>query len=88
MEYMQSPVNIKEKICKSDFQDKMEGLSHFNSIKIDVDLDRDYDGFELESYVDVDKFEIMGKKKNSFTQKIENITEFCLSGRSEIFIDN
>ncbi len=88
MEYMQSPINIQDKICRSDFQDKMEVPSHFNSIKIDVDMDKDYDGFEMESYIDVDRFEVGNKKKNSLSQKIDNITDFCLSLKSEIFMDN
>jgi hypothetical protein len=45
----------------------MEVPSHFNSIKIDVDMDKDYDGFEMESYIDVDRFEVGNKKKNSLS---------------------
>jgi hypothetical protein len=57
-------------------------------LKFEVPIDKDYDGFELESYIDVDKYESLNKRKNSFTLKIENITDFCLSRKSEIFMDN
>jgi hypothetical protein len=52
-------------------------------LKFEVPIDKDYDGFELESYVDMENLEFFSNKKNSFTQKIENITEFCLSRKSE-----
>jgi hypothetical protein len=38
--------------------------------------------------MDEDNMEFLTTKKNSFTQKIENMTEFCLSKNSEIFNDN
>jgi hypothetical protein len=35
----------------------------------------------------MENIEFLSNKKNSFTQKIENITEFCLSWRSELNMD-
>jgi hypothetical protein len=57
----------------------MDLISKLPELKFEVPIDKDYDGFELESYVDMENIEFLSNKKNSFTQKIENITEFCLS---------
>lgn len=36
-------------------------------LKFEVPIDKDYDGFELESYVDMENMEFLTNKKNSFT---------------------
>lgn len=63
---------------KNAKNENFQNLGNFNEVKIEAD----YDGFELESYIDLEDLEFLGRKKNSFTQRIENITEFCLSRRS------
>lgn len=77
MEKIEKVGNFGKNAKNENFQN-LGNLGNFNEVKIEAD----YDGFELESYIDLEDLEFLGRKKNSFTQRIENITEFCLSRRS------
>ena len=75
MEYMQSPTRGREKDNKSELRENYERLPYRDDTEMDIDLDKNYDGFELESYIDIDDMEYLTQKKNSFSQRIENITD-------------
>lgn len=54
MEYLHSPMNVKDKPSKSEYKERNEFEYQLDGLRAGFYQDKDYDGFELESYVDME----------------------------------